>query len=486
MRKNNVTYDEVLTLENLRDAWKSVKKTCKNKKRKYRYQEYLNCNIENLYRELKNEAYKPRPYYLFLIYEPKPRLVMSQTIQDKVINHFITKRILIPNLEKKLIDQNIATRKGKGGMYGNKIMKDYINSLRQTGNVYCLKMDIKKYFYNISHARLLEKLKKDNIDNKTINLIELYLTETNEQYVNQYIDKVKAAYKKDIPHYKKNVGLSIGAVINQFLAIYYLNDLDHYIKEKLHAKHYVRYMDDLIILDNDKKKLKDYRKIIEEFLKKEELEVNAKSTIVSLKNGINFLGVRHYELNGKYRRTFRKTTLNKVRHHLQVLEKKDKIQYHKSLASYNGYFKLVKNKEMKEDFKMKTIEKYELNKEEYKNALILVKEGVFYKTYGIDAKIIWYLFDYVYQDSVISFGSKAYQRVFDELNRIKMSYVIVEETIQKNVYKNEIYTTYSQLAEERFEEEAKIKKLQEKIEMLMNQNEENYQKIETFLKQLES
>lgn len=173
MKKNNaVTLDDVLTIENLKCAYKEVMKTCKNKKSKYIFNFNANVNIENIYRKLKNGAYEPLPYIVFPIYEPKPRLVMSQSISDKIVNHFIAKFILIPNLEKKLSDNNIATRINKGSSYGNKLMFNYINTLRQKGNVYCLKLDISKYFYNINHEILINKLIKDNIDYKTINIIK--------------------------------------------------------------------------------------------------------------------------------------------------------------------------------------------------------------------------------------------------------------------------------------------------------------------------
>lgn len=89
-----------------------------------------NVNVYNIYMTLKNRNYKPLPFRLFLIFEPKARLVMSQTVSDKIVNHFITNYYLLPYLEKKLIDQNVATRKNKGSSYANKLIIDYINKIR--------------------------------------------------------------------------------------------------------------------------------------------------------------------------------------------------------------------------------------------------------------------------------------------------------------------------------------------------------------------
>ena len=110
--------------------------------------------------------------------------------------------------------------------------------------------------------------------------------------------------KLDIPEYKNGVGLSIGAVINQFFAVYYINDVVKYIKEKLHLKYSICYMDDIMILHNDKEYLKEIKILVEKEVKKLGLKLNPKSTICSLKSGINFLGVRHYEKKWKIYKRF--------------------------------------------------------------------------------------------------------------------------------------------------------------------------------------
>ena len=473
MSKNKVvTLDDVLTVENIRQAYLSVMKTCKNKKGKYKFNFYKNVNIENIYRVLKNGTYKPLAYILFVIYEPKPRLVMSQCVTDKIVNHFIAKFILIPNLESKLSDNNIATRNGKESSYGNRLMVKYINTLRQSGDVYCLKLDISKYFYNINHEILINKLIKDGIDCKTINIIRKLIDETNKEYVNNYITKIRKEKNLDIPEYKYGVGLSIGAVINQFLAIYYINDVIKYIKENLHLKYSIDYMDDILILHNDKEYLKVVKRLVEKEINKLGLKLNPKSPICSLKSGINFLGVRHYEKNGKYIRGFRKSTIKKVNNRLNSLKSADMVKYNRSLASYHGYY-LIINPNSRGEFKMKQLDKYESYKEKYKDVLVLIKEGSFYKCYNDDAKIIWYIFNYVYLNDSVSFGSKAYSKVFDELNRLKLSYVIITEEETLNKFDNDVYNIYLNLSNTSFEFNSKINIINEKVENLLNSNKDN-------------
>lgn len=123
--------------------------------------------------------------------------------------------------------------------------------------IFVLKIDISKYFYTISHELLLQMLKRDIRDEDVIHLIETIISETDKPYINEAIDFLNKKHGMSFPHYETGAGLSIGAMTSQFLAIYYLNDLDHLIKEQLRCKYYIRYMDDFVILDTDCARLKD-------------------------------------------------------------------------------------------------------------------------------------------------------------------------------------------------------------------------------------
>lgn len=256
---NKIIYETSITFRSIFSTWKLVRKTCKNRKAIFKFEINQNTNVYNIYNILKENRYKPLPFRLFLIHEPKARLVMSQSVYDKIVNHFVTNFYLLPFLEKKLINQNVATRKGKGSDYANKLVIDYINSIRiknKNKEIYCLKIDISKYFYSINHDTLLAQLEKEISDKKILNIIRIIISETNKPYINEYIKKYNKENKTDIPLYNYNTGLSIGAMTSQFLAIFYLNDLDHFIKENLRCKYYVRYMDDFLIFSTDKSFLK--------------------------------------------------------------------------------------------------------------------------------------------------------------------------------------------------------------------------------------
>ena len=302
MRKKlsrNIYYENI-TYENMFNIWKIVRKTCNSKRNIFYYSFNINTNLITICNKLYNKTYTPSKFKTFLIFEPKPRLIMNQTITDKIVNHFVVNYYLIPYLEKSLINENVATRKNKGGSYGIRLLKKYFNKiLIKHKEVYCLKVDVSKYFYNIDHKILLSMIGKKIMDKDVLELINKIISETNNDYINNYISYVNIKYNLDIPYYKNNKGLSIGAETSQFFAIFYLNNLDHYIKEKLRCKYYIRYMDDLVILDDNKDNLIKVFNSIKVELSKLKLEVNKKSNIYKCSNSFKFLGYKWQVVNSK-------------------------------------------------------------------------------------------------------------------------------------------------------------------------------------------
>ena len=484
--KNKDIYYKSISYDNVVSTWNIVRKTCNNKRAIFRYHVSKNTMNYNIYRILQNSVYKPLPFRLFLIFEPKPRLVMSQSVGDKIVNHFVAKYYLLPYLENKLIETNVATRKGKGSKYADKLINDYVNEIRIKNKkieIFVLKIDISKYFYTIPHDILLEKIEKYIADSNVLKIIKTIINETDKPYINEIIDKLNKKYYTEIPFYEKGVGLSIGAMISQFLAIFYLNDLDHYIKEKLRCKYYVRYMDDFIIIDTDKEKLKEVWKLIEIELRKLKLKINPKSSIISLNTGITFLGYKYKIENGKFVVSYRKKTIRKIKKKLMILEKHDLMKYYKSYGSYYGYLKKIKTWER--NFTMKAVEKYDYFKAKYKQELVLVKEGSFYKTYKDDAKILWSLFDYKWNNSSIGFGINNSSKIFDKIKSNGLGYIVIESDSDTILVKGNstIYDSYLNISLIKYEMFEKKNKIYNIIDKLISKNSG---KIDDILNYLES
>ena len=89
---------------------------------------------------------------------------------------------------------------------------------------YILRFDIKKYFFNINHLVLLNKLSK-YLNYNEINIIKDILDCTNQDYINDNINLINKKYNLELPIYKKGYGLSIGALTSQMLSIFYINGI---------------------------------------------------------------------------------------------------------------------------------------------------------------------------------------------------------------------------------------------------------------------
>ena len=361
MKRVNNLYRQISMGDMLRLYQKQVKVNTKNKHKIYKFEEYFTANITNVYHMFGNHNYKVSDYNIFLIRDPKYRIIMSQKMNDKIINHVMAD-YLIQVLDSCLINTNVATRKGKGTHYGMRYLKKYLNQLK--GNtIYALKFDISKYFYNIDHVLLKQMLQKKIKDKEYLNILFKIIDSTNEN-VNERIMKIKKKEIKklqmstmhdrdkrireieNIPLYQYGKGLPIGNMTSQIMAVFYLNDLDHYIKEQLHVKYYIRYMDDGVILSNDKKYLKDCLKKITDMVNQYQLTLNKKTCIMNVsKNGIDFLGFRYYIINQKVIMKVRNITKKRLRRkmkkldYLYIQKKITKKDMNQVIASYQGHLK---------------------------------------------------------------------------------------------------------------------------------------------------
>ncbi len=348
MKRVGNIYENVYNIENIITIYKKIRKTIKNKKKLEVFDDYYTSNIIYIKNILENREYEPLKYNIFVISEPKHRIIMSQSMIDKIINHLCCEYLLKPYLEKSLIDNNVATRKNKGTSYGLKKLKSYLNCMKNE-NYYYLKFDISKYFYNIDHDILKKMLLKKIKDKDALNILFKIIDSTDLDYINNSINRLKEKNNNliGVPNYKKGKGLPIGNMTSQFLAIYYLNDLDHYIKEKLKIKHYIRYMDDGILFSKDKNYLKECLNNIIIFLKNYGLVLNNKTIISNINNNINFLSfnfkVNHnliiIRVNNKIKRNF----INK----LKTKNLKSIVSYkgHLAFCTNNIYYKYMKEQE---------------------------------------------------------------------------------------------------------------------------------------------
>ena len=263
-------FERIVTFENLLLA---AKKAYKGKKDKYQVARFyfnLEKEIILLREELLTKTYKPLGYSIFKIYEPKERNICSADFRDRVIHHAII-NIIGEKIEKRLIYDTYACRKNKGTHKAIERVQNFSEKYK-----YFLKCDIRKYFESIDcyiMINILIKMFPNNVD-----LLSLVISIVNHRP--SYVEEGK--------------GLPIGNLTSQHFANLYLGELDHYIKDKIGIKGYVRYMDDFIVFYNDKKELQKLLIVIERFCN-DKLKLELKSSVTKIapvSEGIPFLGHR--------------------------------------------------------------------------------------------------------------------------------------------------------------------------------------------------
>lgn len=335
MKRVKRVYDNMIDYDKVLKVYNKLKVTSRNKKEVFSFSLNLNENIYNILNKLKNGTYKFGKYNIFLIKEPKYRLIMSENFSDKIVNHLFSNE-LISVLDKTLIYSNVATRCCKGSNLAYKLFVKYTNKLLYKGDIYVLKIDISKFFYNINHNILIKLCEEKIKDKKAIKFLKDILSTTNYSYINKEIKRIIKGKDIDIPLYKYGYGLPIGNMSSQILAVFFLSKIDHLIKEKLKCKYYIRYMDDLVILDSDKSKLKNIYSDIVKLIESFDLKVNDKSRIYNLSNGADFLGY-NFKINNGLIIRYKKDTIKRIDKKLTNLFIYDINRLYKVFPSYKGY-----------------------------------------------------------------------------------------------------------------------------------------------------
>jgi retron-type reverse transcriptase len=251
--------------ETLLQAFNEVKKRKTYKDNFLLYENNLAVNLSDLLIRLDNGDYNPKPAYQFTVHEPKERVIQAPHLEDRIVQHALliaTRKII----EKRFLSCSYACREGYGTHKASDGLKRALIKYKNQG--YYLKLDIKKYFYSISHKHVLRLLKRIIKCKPTLNLFS------------KFFDK------------EHGVGLALGNVTSQILANLMLNPIDNFIKRVLKIKDYFRYMDDFVLLDGCRSKLFFCWNRIKREIEKLELKLNRKSKIGSLRSGIDFVGFK--------------------------------------------------------------------------------------------------------------------------------------------------------------------------------------------------
>ena len=263
MKRRGKLYRQITEWDNLLIAFYNAAHGKRLKPDVALYEKNLYENLKILQTHLINQTVPLGNYRFFKIYDPKERLICAAPFEERVLHHAI---INITGLvfERLQIYDSYACRKGKGT---NAALLRALYFTKQYP--YFLKLDMKKYFDSIPHSKLAVLLAAKFKDKALLNLF----------------DKLLASYCVT-----EGRGLPIGNLTSQYFANFYLGIFDHYAKEKMQVKGYVRYMDDVLLFANTMQEIKTMLHTAKRFLEEELLLTLKEETIGKTASGVPFLG----------------------------------------------------------------------------------------------------------------------------------------------------------------------------------------------------
>lgn len=280
MRRHKHLFESVCSFENVMAAAKSALKGKRLRQPGADFLANLEPNVIDLCDELTAETYQPGAYRYFEIHEPKQRLVAAAPFRDRVVHHAIV-RVIEPLFERRFIDDSFACRVGKGT---HAAMRRALHFTKRYP--FALKCDVQKYFPSISHDVLKATVARVLGDARLLALID--------RVIDSHHDSVRQEWGTsgslfDVENHQ--YGMPIGNLTSQFFANVYLDALDQFVKHTLRVKGYVRYLDDFILFEHSRAKLKSLGRRVIEQLESLELRMHPdKYRLLHSSQGVDFVG----------------------------------------------------------------------------------------------------------------------------------------------------------------------------------------------------
>ncbi len=233
---------------------------------------------------------------------------------DQIIHHCVI-QVLRPIFEKPMYEYSCGSIPGRGSHYGKKRIEKWLKKdIRNTK--YVFKMDIKHFYDSIDQEVLKTMLQSVIHDWKTLELLYEIIGGCDK-------------------------GLPLGNYTSQWFANFMLTPLDHYIKEELGAKYYMRYMDDIVIFGPNKKELHKIHKAIELYLRDNyHLRIKENWQVFRFEykgkgRPLDFMGFKFYRNRTTLRRSIYFRILKKAR----AMKRHTTIKGAYAMVSYMGYIK---------------------------------------------------------------------------------------------------------------------------------------------------
>jgi len=311
---------DVISINNLFEAWREFRVGKRSIKNVAIFELHLEDNLFHLHRDLINGTWKPDPYAVSIIQDPKRRTIHAASVRDRVLYHALYRK-LYPLFDRSFVHDVYSSRNRKGihagvrrlAMFTRKISRNY------TCSGYVLKCDIRKFFDSVDHHILLGLISKKITNQKLLTFIS--------KIINSF-------------HHTCNKGLPLGNVTSQLFANIYMNEFDQFIKHRLRTRYYIRYCDDFVIVSRSIEVLVKCLEACKTFLSENLLlDLHPKKVeIRKIHQGSDFLGyvsMPHYAIlrTRTKKRMYRKLRSAKCQ---LVSGHISKEKFNNVVASYSG------------------------------------------------------------------------------------------------------------------------------------------------------
>jgi hypothetical protein len=292
-------------------------------------------NLAQLRDELLDGSYRPGRSICFVITRPKPREVWAAEFRDRIAHHLLYNRIA-PRFYASFIQDTCACIPGRGTLYAARRLEAKVRSASENWSrpLYYLKCDLANFFVSIDKNVLWEQIAARVTEPWWQWLASTILFHDPRQNFelrgdSTLLERVPA--HKRLGHQPSHLGLPIGNLSSQFFANIYLDALDQHVKHRVHARHYVRYVDDFVLLHESPQWLNQALADIDAFLPARlGARLNPTKTILQpAARGIDFVG---HVIRPFHTRPRRRT----VRQAVDRLRTMDADTVHQAANSYFG------------------------------------------------------------------------------------------------------------------------------------------------------
>lgn len=261
------TLVDVANIDNLYQGFLNARKTKRNKKAIWDFENNLGENLTTISKALFDNTYVPDEPRTFIIHEKKRREIAAPSFRDSVVQHTIY-LLVYERFDRGFIHDSYGCRKGKGTHKAADALQAFMRQCE--GESYYVQMDIRKYYYSIEHALLRERIERKIADKPLVDLMMAFAG-------------------------KGDRGLYIGNLLSQLYGLVFLDRMDHWFKRVMKQKRYVRYVDDFVIVGLSQEEayaLFESTKVYLETILHLSL---SKWRIAKVKHGCNFVGFRTWK-----------------------------------------------------------------------------------------------------------------------------------------------------------------------------------------------